>query len=108
MGRSWHLIGQSVRGASHDRSNVENQDAIKWTPDDGQQTRVALSVSDGHGSARCFRSSTGSRIAVDVACALSEDLLKIHPLDDAKLGFIKARLERDAPRALVQEWEREV
>src|ERR1700693_1574527 len=62
----WRVFGRSVRGASHRRRRIPNQDALGWasTPA-GQQV---LAVADGHGSSACFRSETGAELAVQ--CAL--------------------------------------
>ena len=64
---AWHVMGHSVRGASHARSGLPNQDAIGWVEDADCAGGVLLAVADGHGSAKCFRSECGSRFAVDVA-----------------------------------------
>lgn len=59
-----HTLSQI--GASHVRQNKPNQDYgkcdfLKF----GDETLYILSVSDGHGSERSFRSDQGSRIAVE-------------------------------------------
>jgi len=72
----WRFAGRSVRGASHRRRKLPNQDAIAWcaiadpaTADGG----VAAAVADGHGSSACFRSDAGAEIAVRSALAVLED-----------------------------------
>jgi serine/threonine protein phosphatase PrpC len=62
-------MGRSVRGASHTRSGLPNQDAIGWTELAGSAGSLLLAVADGHGSAKCFRSDYGSRFAVETAKA---------------------------------------
>ncbi|MFM7713741.1 MAG: protein phosphatase 2C domain-containing protein, partial [Microcystis sp.] len=57
----WRCIGESVKGASHVRSGLPNQDAIRWFPESGIGLPLILAVSDGHGSAKSFRSDRGSR-----------------------------------------------
>ena len=53
----------SIRGGSHDRTGLPCQDSSGDFSDDGYSLVI---VSDGHGSARHFRSNEGSRIAVEV------------------------------------------
>jgi serine/threonine protein phosphatase PrpC len=72
----WKTIGSTVRGASHFRSGLPNQDAIKFVPDSGEGTHTILAVSDGHGSASYFRSDHGARLAVDAACEVCSRFLK--------------------------------
>jgi len=76
----WQVIGCTVRGASHVQKGIENQDHIRW---EAHQGRVILAVADGHGSARSFRSATGSRFAVDVSLDIASDLLKAAPAEAA-------------------------
>jgi hypothetical protein len=64
-------MGHSVRGASHMRSGIANQDAIGWVENADSASGVLLAVADGHGSAKCFRSEYGSRFAVDIALQLT-------------------------------------
>src|SRR5947207_5499782 len=62
----WRVGGVSRRGSSHVRSGLPNQDAIEyWASPDGNTAVIA--VADGHGSALCFRSEVGSRVAVTTA-----------------------------------------
>ena len=62
----WRVGGASRRGSSHVRSGLPNQDAIEyWASPDGNT--AVLAVADGHGSALCFRSEVGSRVAVTTA-----------------------------------------
>jgi len=57
---AWGVRGSSTRGASHLRTGLPNQDSIgTWW--DEPRSRAIVVVSDGHGSARHFRSDTGSR-----------------------------------------------
>jgi hypothetical protein len=104
---AWHVVGGSVRGASHVRSGLENQDAIEWSPVDGAGSQVVLSVADGHGSPRSFRSAVGARLANRVSCDLALELLAA-ALDGGEFGLLKGRLEQDAPKRLVRDWRRAV
>ena len=65
----WRVGGVSRRGISHVRSGLPNQDAIEyWASPDGDT--AVMAVADGHGSALCFRSEAGSRLAVKRAVEL--------------------------------------
>jgi hypothetical protein len=66
----WKVISASVRGSSHQRSGLPNQDAVDHSnaKDDGSAT--VLAVADGHGGARYFRSQVGSTLAVHTAVRL--------------------------------------
>ncbi|MEM1021304.1 MAG: PP2C family serine/threonine-protein phosphatase [Pseudomonadota bacterium] len=63
----WQAGGASVRGKSHERSDMPNQDAFSFRPDGRPANRTVLAVSDGHGSPKSFRSDVGSRLAVEAA-----------------------------------------
>ncbi len=71
----WRMVGASVQGAAHRRRGLPNQDALWWWPESGLGPPLALAVADGHGSAKCFRSHVGSRLAVEGAVAVAALLL---------------------------------
>jgi hypothetical protein len=71
----WRVIGETVPGASHIRSGTPNQDAIFYARESSRETPIVLSVADGHGSAKCFRSNRGSRFAVKKSVRLISDFL---------------------------------
>jgi hypothetical protein len=100
---AWRVIGSSVRGASHVRAGLENQDAIDWIPAEGIGARVAVSVADGHGSPRSFRSATGARLAVEVSHGLARELLTPSGGRE-ELSWVKDRLAQDAPQRIVWAW----
>ncbi len=70
---TWMALGESVRGASHVRHDLPNQDSLDYWPDTVAKS-VALAVSDGHGSTKCFRSDRGSQFAVDAAMEVMKEL----------------------------------
>ena len=72
---NWHAIITSVRGFSHIRTNLPNQDAIKCLPETGIGNRIILSIADGHGSKKYFRSDVGSQLAVETACEVCRNFL---------------------------------
>jgi hypothetical protein len=104
---AWRVIGSSVRGASHVRAGNENQDAIGWIPHEGIGARVAVSVADGHGNPKSFRSAVGARLAVEVSQAVAAELLAV-PGGRGELSRVKDWLERAAPRRIVRQWRARV
>ncbi len=71
----WRVIGETVPGASHIRSGTPNQDSIFYVRESSRETPIVLSVADGHGSAKCFRSDRGSHFAVKKSVQLISDFL---------------------------------
>ena len=71
----WRIIGETVPGASHLRAGIPNQDAILQLRESARGLPLVLSVSDGHGSDKCFRSDRGSRFAVKVGVRLVGDFM---------------------------------
>ena len=103
----WRVIGASVTGASHERVGLPNQDAIRWVPETGTGLPLILAVSDGHGSAKCFRSDLGAQFAVEVATTEMEHVLSGQP-DVTNLSAIKRAVEERLPQALVRAWKERV
>ena len=103
MQTEWQVVGQSVRGATHERNGLPNQDAIRWLPSSGRGSSVVLAVADGHGSARYPRSHTGANIAVKIATKLLDDFLNSQA-DAGNLSLIKDAIEEWLPRTLVRNW----
>jgi serine/threonine protein phosphatase PrpC len=103
--RIWRAIGKSIRGASHLRSGLPNQDAIQFDPESGAGSPVIVAVSDGHGSAKSFRSDVGASLGVQAAVAECRNLLSGHP-DLTNLSAIKRTAEELLPQQIVRHWER--
>ncbi|NJP04738.1 MAG: protein phosphatase 2C domain-containing protein [Chloroflexaceae bacterium] len=104
---NWQVGGKSVRGAAHIRHNLPNQDAISWLGGTGSGLPIALAVSDGHGSARYFRSDRGAALAVDSATTLLYDLAT-NQTGDTSLSALKRAAEERLPQALVRHWQEQV
>ena len=66
----WRLMLETVKGASHDRQNLPNQDHGKFYQPNENRLPIILAISDGHGSAKSFRSDRGSKFAVETAIEL--------------------------------------
>jgi serine/threonine protein phosphatase PrpC len=71
----WRVIGETVPGASHLRAGIPNQDAILYVRQSSARLPVIVSISDGHGSNKCFRSDRGSRFAVRTGADLLDELI---------------------------------
>src|SRR4051812_5423190 len=102
----WKVIGRSVRGASHRRGRIPNQDAIAWAPDSGSGSPLILSVADGHGAQASFRSAKGSALAVEAATGLLSAFLDEHGMADLKT--LRDAAVRLIPRELTARWRRAV
>ncbi|HEX8127800.1 MAG TPA: PP2C family serine/threonine-protein phosphatase [Pyrinomonadaceae bacterium] len=71
----WRVIGETVPGASHLRAGIPNQDAILHVRQSSARLPVIVSISDGHGSNKCFRSDRGARFAVRIGVELLDELI---------------------------------
>lgn len=99
------MIGASVRGAAHVRAQLPNQDAsVAWSPLAGDGLPGILAVSDGHGSAKCFRSDKGARRAVRVACVLIRQFLDSQA-NQTNLSTIKRLAEDRLPQLIARAWQ---
>lgn len=106
MSKSWVVLSESVRGASHVRSGAPNQDAVRVDVPLSRRKASLLAVSDGHGSPRCFRSDQGSRLAVDVAIRMTR--LFLDELIGMPTAGQKKEIEQRMPSLLVREWRKHV
>jgi serine/threonine protein phosphatase PrpC len=99
----WRVMGETVPGASHLRAGIPNQDAILQVRASGRGLPLVVSISDGHGSNKCFRSDRGSRFAVRRAAQLVADFL-----DESRGSSQHAELESRAnsylPGEFVKRW----
>jgi len=103
MGSPWTIAAASVRGASHMREGLPNQDAAaQWQPPAGAPWPVIAALADGHGGRRHMRSATGAGIAVDVALEVLRDIAPAVEAADAVAG---ARLAVEGvPARIVEAW----
>jgi len=99
----WQIIGESVRGAAHERRGVPNQDAIGWLPKSGAGSPLVVAVADGHGSARYSRSDIGARLAVKTSTRLIHSFAVRHK-EAANLSLTKRTAEEWLPQALSRAW----
>jgi serine/threonine protein phosphatase PrpC len=99
----WQIIGQSVRGAAHERRGMPNQDAIAWRPRSGKGSPLAVALSDGHGSTRYPRSHIGAHLAVRTATQLIHSFAVRHK-QGTSLSIIKRTAEEWLPQAIARAW----
>lgn len=101
------IYGESVQGASHIRNGAVCQDSYKTVQVSDDVALIA--VADGHGSASCPHSKTGSRIAVNVFCRIMEDLLHNFSENmDFFMTFLNREGEVKVAQAIDAEWKRRV
>ncbi len=91
----WQVIGATVPGASHLRAGIPNQDAILFLRESSVGLPIILSLSDGHGSNKCFRSDRGSRYAVMIGAQLMREVLNDDP---SKIAESRTRLTQEFAR----------
>jgi hypothetical protein len=99
----WRVIGETVPGASHLRNGIPNQDAILHVRQSSARLPVIVSISDGHGSNKCFRSDRGSRFAVRTGADLLDELINgrhaaLPPTE------IEGRVRASLPAEFVRRW----
>jgi serine/threonine protein phosphatase PrpC len=64
---TWRVLTESVRGASHYRNGLPNQDATASYQAVMGELPLIVAVADGHGSKRCTHSHLGAQFAVQAA-----------------------------------------
>jgi hypothetical protein len=101
---SWKVAHACVRGSSHQRSGVPNQDAVQCivTPA-GQGTVAVAVVSDGHGSPRHFRSQIGSSLAVSTVAATLQAFLRDSVSTNGQVPFVPEQVH-ELERKIVSGW----
>ncbi len=103
----WRTFVTSVRGSSHERSGLPNQDSAEFWPETSDpHSRTILAIADGHGSAKCCRSNLGSEFAVLEALETCRLLAECNEPD---LTPIKRQIEEYAlAKNLVRNWRERV
>ena len=99
---SWKVAHACVRGSSHRRSGLPNQDAVQCmvTP---QGTVAVAVVSDGHGSPRHFRSQVGSSLAVSTVAATLQAFLRDSVASNSPVPFVPEQVH-ELERKIVSGW----
>jgi len=109
---AWTTFGASVRGSSHMRDGLPNQDAIALLPEDTgsasiRNCPIIAAVSDGHGSKRYIRSEHGARLAVKSVTAVLREFYGKYA-NAGNVSSVKREAEETIPRLLVSEWRNAV
>jgi hypothetical protein len=99
----WRVIGETVPGASHLRAGIPNQDAIFQVRQSSARLPVIVSISDGHGSNKCFRSDRGSRFAVRIGADLLDELINGRHAALAPTE-IESRVRESLPNEFIRRW----
>jgi serine/threonine protein phosphatase PrpC len=103
----WRIIGETVPGASHIRAGTPNQDSILLVRESSRGLPIVVSIADGHGSAKCFRSDFGSQFAVKKAAQIVGEFL-----DERRGHFDLAEIENKGkdylPKEFVKKWRKTV
>lgn len=104
---SWQAHAESVIGFSHQHQSKPNQDAYHLVLGPNSGFPIILTIADGHGSDRAFRSHLGSRFAVEVSAELLKNCLD-KPLEEISYALIYELTRQQLPMRLVQEWQDKV
>jgi hypothetical protein len=103
----WRALSASVRGASHERTGLGNQDAVRLRNPAAGDDVLLLALADGHGSTRSFRSDRGSGMAAE--CALVELRRLLHRLGpDAPLSTVRNQVRTRWPKDMIAAWKKAV
>jgi serine/threonine protein phosphatase PrpC len=101
---SWKVAHACVRGSSHQRSGLPNQDAVQCIVTPVAQGAVAVAVvSDGHGSPRHFRSQIGSSLAVSTVAATLQGFLRDSVAPNGQVPFVPEQVH-ELERKIVSGW----
>jgi Protein phosphatase 2C len=101
---SWKVAHACVRGSSHQRWGLPNQDAAQCAVAPGAQGTVAVAVvSDGHGSPRHFRSQIGSSLAVSTVTGTLQGFLRESVAPNGQVPFVPEQVH-ELERKIVNGW----
>ena len=98
-------MGTAVRGASHERKDRPNEDAIAWG---ARGDNLVLAVSDGHGSESHFYSHIGAQFAVEVAVETILEEVGENKLSAKKVLGISKDVRDKLPHRIANRWRDKV
>ena len=101
----WQVFGASVTGTVHRKMGRLNEDSLLWHHDSQSGKCPILAVSDGHGSAKCFRSRTGSKFATDAAVT---HLLWLRSALQANLSAFRREAKAQLAKQIHRSWRESV
>ncbi len=101
---AWHVLTETVRGASHHRNGLPNQDAVAYhQPLEGHVPLLAA-IADGHGSKHCSHSHLGAKFAVEAAL---ENVNSLFNTPNLTLPQIRM-LAENVPKAISNCWRNKI
>lgn len=100
---TWQTICCSVRGSSHIRGGLPNQDCV-GTDENLSDGYIAVAVSDGHGSAKTFRSDRGSKFAVREALKVLKQVVQSLPRENGLSSKLIKLAIQEFPQVLIKNW----
>lgn len=103
MAAQWQIIASTVRGASHIRTGLPNQDALRSPQPSERGAPIVLAIADGHGSVKSFRSAVGAQYAVDVAAEVLRGLA-LSAAEVLSVVADSAKIEEQIARPIVAKW----
>lgn len=101
---TWDVMGASVRGATHIRTKLPNQDAIAWYAPAHREDCLILAISDGHGAPRYVRSHKGAKLAVKLAVEILQEFAADENAAE-ELSTLPDHADGRLPRTLVRSWQ---
>jgi serine/threonine protein phosphatase PrpC len=106
---AWNLLWKTVPSSRKGPDHI-NQDSIAYFQESTGSGPIILAVSDGHGSAKHFRSSSGAQFATMAAVdAMRESLgAVLGGVDPSRFSEIKRWTEAHLPRLIQQRWDEKV
>lgn len=105
----WHCNGQSIRGASHERTGLPNQDAIYCEAIELESIPLLImAISDGHGGDTYFRSDIGAQHAVQITAKTVRTFSQALLVNRAEFPVLSQELRNQLPRMLVERWRSSV
>jgi len=107
MSLRWEALSASVRGASHEKNGLVNQDSIRLQNPTRTDDVLLIAIADGHGSMRSFRSDRGSALSAE--CALRELRKLTRRLGpDAAPSIVRNHAKNRWPKDLIRAWKKAV
>jgi serine/threonine protein phosphatase PrpC len=99
----WIVSGSTVKGLAHIYSGRPNQDSIRWLNEPFNEVKI-LSIADGHGSAKYFRSKIGSQAATKVSVKVFNNLFRTIDLTQTSITQLRDIIRYTIPRHIVRNW----
>lgn len=109
---TWGLIGASIQGYSHLRSNKKNQDSFNIFPNEPiTSPPIIFALSDGHGGEKYYRSDIGSKLAVESAIEILTEFTKsplIEEINTENIEEMNKKIKNTVCLDIVKNWRKKV